>query len=160
MFMSPELLVPSKFGFTDSIPTPESDIYSFGLVIFQVCGHDRGYPPFTYTFQVLTGKLPFAGLWTAEIARNTVEGVHPTKPENASVIGFSDPLWSFVQRCWNGEMKLRPKVAEVVSQLERAAASWGGVMPACAQVECVVSTPPDPTSDSMAHCKLWILILL
>jgi len=31
---------------------------------------------------------------------------------------------------------------------------WGEVMPACAQVNCVVSATPDPVSDSMAHCKL------
>jgi len=37
-FMSPELLVPSKFGTKDLAPTPEADIYAFGLVIFQACG--------------------------------------------------------------------------------------------------------------------------
>ena len=47
MFMSPELLVPPKFGFAEAIPTPEADIYAFGLVIYQVCEHDRGYPPST-----------------------------------------------------------------------------------------------------------------
>ena len=47
VFMSPELLVPSKFGLTKLAPTPEADIYAFGLVIHQVCDHDRGYPPFT-----------------------------------------------------------------------------------------------------------------
>ena len=36
MFMSPELLVPSRFGFKDSAPTPEADIYALGLVIYQV----------------------------------------------------------------------------------------------------------------------------
>jgi len=51
---------------------------------------------------------------------NVVRGVRPTKPENALAIGFSDPLWSFVQRCWNGGAKLRPKVAEVVAQLNGA----------------------------------------
>jgi hypothetical protein len=35
-FMSPELLVPSMFGVKSSVPTPEADIYAFGLVIFQV----------------------------------------------------------------------------------------------------------------------------
>jgi len=35
-FMSPELLVPSRFGIQDSVPTPESDVYAFGLVVFQV----------------------------------------------------------------------------------------------------------------------------
>ena len=160
MFMSPELLVPGKFGFTESVPTPEADIYAFGLVIYQVCEHDRGYPPFTYISQVLTGKPPFSGLGMAEIALNVVQGVRPTKPENASAIGFSDSLWDFSQRCWDGEMELRPKIAEVVSQLEKAASDWDGVMPPCAQVECTASAPLDPVSDSMAHRKLWILTLL
>ena len=35
-FMSPELLVPSEFGLKGSTPTSETDIYAFGLVIFQV----------------------------------------------------------------------------------------------------------------------------
>ena len=47
MFMSPELLVPPKFGFTEAMTTPEADIYAFGLVIYQVCEHDRGYPQST-----------------------------------------------------------------------------------------------------------------
>ena len=40
-FMSPELLVPPKFGLKDSFPTPQSDIYAFGVVIFQVCGQNH-----------------------------------------------------------------------------------------------------------------------
>jgi len=36
-FMSPELLVPEEFGKEDALPTPQADIYAFGLVIFQVC---------------------------------------------------------------------------------------------------------------------------
>ena len=43
MYMAPELLVPSKFGFTDSVPTQKSDIYAFGLVIHQVRNQDRRY---------------------------------------------------------------------------------------------------------------------
>ena len=42
VFMSPELLVPSKFGLKDTIPTPQADIYAFGIVIFQVCGWNCG----------------------------------------------------------------------------------------------------------------------
>ena len=42
MFMAPELLVPSMFGFTESVPTQKSDIYSFGLVVYQVRDQDRG----------------------------------------------------------------------------------------------------------------------
>jgi len=159
VFMSPELLVPSRFDLTESKPTPEADIYAFGLVVHQVCDHDRGHQPFTYIFQVLTGELPFPGLGMAEIAVKVVEGVRPTKPENASTIGFSDSLWSFAQRCWDHEMGLRPRIAEVVSQLERAVTDWDGVMPPCAQAEGVASASLGPASDSAAHRKLQILIL-
>ena len=40
MFMSPELLMPTVLGMKDGVPTPEADIYAFGLVIFQVCKLD------------------------------------------------------------------------------------------------------------------------
>ena len=93
----------------------------------------------------------------AEIVMNVVQGVRPTRPENASAIGLSDPLWSFVQRCWDGEMELRPKVAEVVSQLGRATAAWDGVMPPCGRI---FSATPDLVPDSVTHGKLWILIFL
>jgi len=159
MFMSPELLVPSMFGFTESKPTPGADIYAFGLVIYQVCDHDRGYPPFTCISQVLTGEVPFPRLGVAEIAVKLIGGVRPTKPENASTIGFSDSLWSFARRCWDHRIELRPKIAEVVSQLERAVTDWDGVMPPCAQAEGVASTSLGPASDSAAHGKLQILIL-
>ena len=90
---------------------------------------------------------------------NVVQGVRPTKPENASAIGFVDPLWSFVQRCWDGDMKLRPKVTEVVSQLERAAADWDGVMPPYVRVESVASASPESVSDSTSDHEFEILIL-
>ena len=35
-FMAPELLVPEKFGKKNTLPTPQADIYAFGLVISQV----------------------------------------------------------------------------------------------------------------------------
>ena len=159
MFMSPELLVPGRFGFVKSVPTPEADIYAFGLVIYQVCEQDRGCLPSTYIDQVLTGEIPFPGIRTAELAVNLVQGLRPVKPVNASAIGFSDSLWDFIQHCWDGEMGLRPRVAEVVSQLERAAVDWDRVMPPCAQVDSIVSASLEPNSDSMAHGKLQILIL-
>ena len=144
MFMPPELLVPSKFGLKVSLPTPEADIYAFGLVIYQVCERDRGYPLFTYILQILTGGPPFPGLGIAEMTMNVVQGIRPTKPKNASAIGFSDSLWRFVERCWDGEIGSRPKIAEVVSQLRREAANWDGVMPPCA------SASPEPAPYSVS----------
>jgi len=108
MFISPELLVPSKFGVTELIPTSEADIYAFGLVIRSSAMYVTMImgTPFTYTFQVLTSKLLFSGPGIAEIVMNVVQGVRPAEPENALAIGLSDPLRDFAQRCWDGEMKL------------------------------------------------------
>jgi len=44
--MSPELFLPEDYGMKEAKATLEADIYAFGLVIFQVCGRDRGYQPF------------------------------------------------------------------------------------------------------------------
>ena len=47
-YMAPELLAPSKYGLKNAVPTQESDIYAFGLVILQVfaSGHRHllGFP--------------------------------------------------------------------------------------------------------------------
>ena len=153
MFMSPELLKPSMFGFRSSVPTPEADIYAFGLVIYQVCEQDRSYLSFTHMVQVLTGEIPWRGLRIAELEFKVVEGMRPAKPENASAIGFSDSLWDFAHRCWDGKMELRPNVAEVVTQLGRAAADWDGVMPPCVMVKNVASICKEPISDTMEYCE-------
>jgi len=49
-FMSPELLVPQEFGKEGAAPTPQADIYAFGLVIFQVRVQDRGHRLFLRMF--------------------------------------------------------------------------------------------------------------
>jgi len=58
----------------------------------------------------------------------------------------------------NQTRESRPKIVEVVSQLERVAADWDGVMPPRARVEDVVLVSPDPVLDCIAHGKLWVLI--
>ena len=74
-----------------------------------------------------------------------VQGLRPAKPENASAIGFSDSLWGFTQRCWDGDMNKRPKVTEVVAHLKEAAINWDGLMPPCIQV---ASDSEEEMSDS------------
>ena len=158
MFMSPEFLVPSKFGFKDSIPTPQSDIYAFGMVIFQVCRENHRCGLSTQTFQILTGGLPFCGMPETKMVCLVVEGLRPKEPENASAIGFSDSLWNFVQRCWDANMELRPQVADLVAHLGRVARQWNRPMP---PVEGVTSTSQDLMSlmsGSSEHRKLKGLI--
>jgi len=63
-----------------------------------------------------------------EVAYHVLRGreMRPSKPENASAIGFSDPLWTFTERCWDA-LELRPDAKEVVTRLGEAAAGWDGL---------------------------------
>ena len=72
-----------------------------------------------------------------------LRGKRPDKPENASTIGFSDSLWDFTERCWDGRMAMRPKVRDLVRHLGEAAANWTGLMPPCVQAKAVGSGTND-----------------
>ena len=152
-FMSPELLIPSRFGVKNAIPTPEADTYAFGLVTFQVCERHCGYLSFAYTLQVLTGEIPFRGVRPTKLGFDVAYGLRPEKPANAPAIGFSDSLWTFVQRCWDGDRHSRPRVAEVVTRFAEAAANWRGLMPPCAETENIACVSEEPISCTMKHCK-------
>ena len=101
-----------------------------------------------YFSQVLTGQIPFRGAHESEVVFLVLEGRRPAKPENASVIGLSDLLWDLVQRCWDDNRERRPKVAEVVEHLEKAAANWDGLMPPSVPVEVVAPDSEEEMSDS------------
>ena len=110
------------------------------------CHLQFSYIPF---LQILTGELPFHGIIPSALVFSVVqEGKRPDKPENASAIGFSDPLWNFAQRCWDADIQLRPEIGEVVAHLGAAATKWSGLMPPCTKVEGVGSTPEE-FSDSI-----------
>jgi len=161
IFMAPELLAPTKFGMKQRTPTSQTDIYAFGFVILQVCEEDHGNQLSTYIAQVLTGEIPSRSV-SKGFFYSVVEGSRPDKPENASSIGFSDLLWGFVQRCWDGNKTRRPKVAEVITHLGEAATNWNGLMPPCVVVEDVPSDSEElssDSSDSMMHREFEILTL-
>jgi hypothetical protein len=104
--------------------------------------------------------MPFSGVWQSDLGYSVVQGLRPAKPENASAIGFSDSLWGFVQRCWDGDVKMRPKVAEVVTHLEKAAANWNGFMTYSVQAENATPDPSEPVANSTQYCEPEVLILL
>lgn len=156
-FMSPELLMPSVFGVKDPVPTLEADIYAFGLVLFQVCEKHGGYLLLAYTIQVLTGEIPFRPIRATELGFYVVQGLRPEKPADAPAIGFSDSLWTFVQRCWNGDRDLRPRVAEVVTNLAKAAANWRGLMPPCIPAETLALSLKKPVSSPAKRCEFRVV---
>ena len=158
-FKSPELLACDGIGRKYAKPTPQSDIYAFGLVIFQVCRLDCRYRLFLrILLQVLKGESPFHGILDTAVVCDVLKGKRPDKPKNASAIGFSDPLWVFTERCWGDKMASRPEVGEVVRRLEGAAANWNGPMPPCAQAKAA-APGPNGASGLMKPSEFDILIL-
>ncbi|KAF8839143.1 kinase-like protein [Paxillus ammoniavirescens] len=99
---APELLELSEPDGEDElpqiIPSPRSDVYSFGRIMLQI----------------LTGKVPYH-YWTreAQVMNAISRGVIPQRPRQELV---TDRQWLFMQRCWTpvdaGE--LRPCVDEIV----------------------------------------------
>ena len=91
---------------------------------------------------------------------NVVNGKRPDKPQNASEIGFSDSLWNFTERCWDGQRGSRPEVGEVVMRLQgEAAQDRHRLMPPRIRVESTASDYTEEIRDPMEYSELGILIL-
>ena len=97
--MSPELLYPEHFGFTDSKPTKQSDYYALGMVILEV----------------LSGKTPFGHLRDILVTGRVIGGERPTRPEGS---WFTDDLWEILERSWSPRPKDRPTVEAILERLE------------------------------------------
>ena len=63
-WMSPELLVPDRFGVSDSRPTKQSDCYALGMVVYEVCAD--AIVPYYPLLQSLT-YVPPGSLWTRSL---------------------------------------------------------------------------------------------
>ncbi|KAF8834870.1 kinase-like protein [Paxillus ammoniavirescens] len=81
-----------------ALPTPQSDIYSFGAI----------------TLQILTGKIPYHYYPRDEpVLLALSQGETPKRPSEAVV---TDHRWSFIQMCWIslGAGQSRPSDEEIV----------------------------------------------
>ena len=58
------------------------------------------------------------------VVSEILEGRRPQKPEAAESLGFTDELWSMIERCWREEPDERPEVKEMLDCLERGAQTW------------------------------------
>ena len=105
--MAPELLYPQMFGLNDARVSKQTDIYAFGIVVYEV----------------LTGCPPFGagGRRQAEIILRVIEGQRPSEPEKAGDIGFGGGTWELTQQCWNQDRDKRPTVEKIRKHFHRVA---------------------------------------
>ena len=109
-YMAPELLNPSGFGLKNNIPMKTSDIYVFGVVMYQVSF--ACWIPGTATkgsVQVITGQQPFPGAKDSMTIFKIVAGERPGCPPDPNE-WVSDDVWIFISRCWSALLDSRPDV--------------------------------------------------
>ena len=88
--MAPELLsesAPASFA---------SDVYAFGMTVYEV----------------VTGKVPFEGIWVYGVPAAVLNGVRPECPESVS-----GELWELLQACWHQNPAQRLTMDEIVIRL-------------------------------------------
>ncbi|KAJ7268505.1 kinase-like domain-containing protein, partial [Mycena rebaudengoi] len=89
-WMAPELLLPHRFGFTHALPTFESDIFAFAMVLYEA--------------------FPFPELRNG-IAANLaiVAGTRPPRPPT-----MPDIVWKIANGCWRSDPNSRPSILSVI----------------------------------------------
>lgn len=75
-----------------------------------------------------------------------VGGDRPEKPKAARSLGFTDELWSMVERCWQESWDERPEAKEIVDYLESAAKAW--------------DTRPSPPADTDSTGSFSLSLLI
>ena len=98
-YMAPELF--SK----DPELSKETDMYAFGMVIYEV----------------VTGTRPLGQRRTTELLLLNARGVRPNRPEDPAAVGFGQGTWEFAERCWDGNRERRPTAREALEHFERVA---------------------------------------
>ena len=98
-WMSPELIAPERFGFTNGRPTKQSDCYALGMVIYET----------------ISGNLPFHKDPNPAVYLKVVEGKRPLRR-----MVFTEPLWEMLELCWMSQPSDRPAIEGVLQCLEAA----------------------------------------
>ncbi|XP_043702803.1 uncharacterized protein LOC122652974 isoform X2 [Telopea speciosissima] len=97
-WMAPELLTGK-----DKMVTEKVDVYSFGIVMWEL----------------LTGDEPYADMRSEEIIAGIIKG--DLRPE---VPSWCDPTWrSLMESCWSSDPELRPGFPEIAKELRAMSAA-------------------------------------
>ena len=96
-FMSPELIVPERFGLRKSLLTKASDCYAFGMVVYET----------------ISGHVPFYEIPDVAVFVKIILGESPRR-----VDGFADNLWEMLELCWTPQPSARANIKDILQCLE------------------------------------------
>ncbi|KAI6681726.1 hypothetical protein NL676_035607 [Syzygium grande] len=96
-------MAPELFNNKNSMVTEKVDVYSFGIVMWEL----------------LTGEEPYANLRSEDIIAGILKGT--LRPEIPS---WCDPAWrSLMERCWSTDVNSRPSFSDVAKELRAMSAA-------------------------------------
>ena len=110
-------------------PTPESDVYAFGIVCIEVGDNLHAWrlvSSFTRG-QIYLGRAPYMDDdGSMAFYRRVLEGARPERPEvpvrhDELPTGerMRDELWNLATQCWNKRKEVRPTALEAFRRLYR-----------------------------------------
>ncbi|KAF7327467.1 Protein kinase domain-containing protein [Mycena kentingensis (nom. inval.)] len=82
--------------------TPESDIYSFAMLGYELYSRKR---PFSAT------------TWSAAVVVNVVRGNRPARPSEDALWTIPDQIWTLLECCWKQNWQERPRIDTVAAWL-------------------------------------------
>ncbi|KIM47304.1 hypothetical protein M413DRAFT_63480, partial [Hebeloma cylindrosporum] len=95
-WMAPERLYPEEWGKGQATSTFESEIYSLGMVLYEI----------------YSGNIPFEGSTNSMVVVFVFAGLRPSRPTL-----ISDDMWHLTERCWHANPSLRPEIATIFEDL-------------------------------------------
>jgi len=102
---APEILDPESFGLEHAVASPETDVYSFGMVMWETFSGHTPYEEYRYD---------------ATAQWKILSGVRPERPQHAAGLGLSDLVWDLIQRCWLADRLRRPSADTILHELKAA----------------------------------------
>ncbi|KAJ7268510.1 kinase-like domain-containing protein [Mycena rebaudengoi] len=116
-WLAPEVMDPSRRPSIMSdqpditLPvTPESDMYAFGML----------------AYQIYTNAKPFRSeKHDASVVGLVIRGTRPRRPSRAECPALSDEMWCLIERCWDADYTKRPRADTVLAWLRVIALARG-----------------------------------
>nr|GAT54793.1 predicted protein [Mycena chlorophos] len=80
--------------------TPESDVFSFGMLAFEMYTRDRPYS---------------STIWSAAVVIRVCSGLRPSRADYTRI---PDDMWAVMECCWQHSWRLRPNIETVDAWLD------------------------------------------